>query len=166
MPRSFGALLSTPFIVGWMAAAATFGSAQSVQAQTVEFRGGGFFSFSTQCQAEGWEGTTYASVRYRPPKVGSNGNSTRFSVFFPLFYATNFILPTGNLTAAYKTVDGGGLGSSLWVYPTKPKMRVTLRSPSAVNASTEAVRLKGQINGFDNVKNCVVDFDVNLTRRP
>ena len=166
MSRPCNAFLSKPFVMGLLVAGATFASVQSVQAQTVEFRGGGFFSFSTQCQAEGWSGTTYASARYRPPKVGSNDQSTRFSVFFPLFYATSFVLPTGNLTATYKAVEGGGLGSTLWIYPTKPKMRVTLRSPSAVNASTEAVRLKGQINGFDNVKNCVVDFDVNLTRRP
>lgn len=166
MPQSCSALLSRPLVRGLLVAGAMFASAQSVQAQTVEFRGGGFFSFSSECEQAGWGGTTYASVRYQPPKVGSNNQTTRFSVFFPLFYATNFILPTGNLTAAFKTVDGGGLGSSLWVYSTKPKMRVTLRSPSAVNVSTPAVRLKGQISGFDDVQNCVVDFDVNLTRRP
>ncbi|TCT03339.1 hypothetical protein EDC22_12012 [Tepidamorphus gemmatus] len=166
MPRSSRALFRRWIAGGLLLAGATVVSAQSVEAQTVEFRGGGFFSFTSQCQAEGWEGTVYASARYRPPGVGSNGPSTRFSVFFPLFYATSFVLQSGNLTAAYKTVDGGGLGSQLWVYPTKPRMRVTLRSPSAVNASTEAVRLKGQINGFDNVRNCVVDFDVSLTRRP
>ena len=166
MLRPFRALLSRPLPVGLLIAGATFVSAHSVQAQTVEFRGGGFFSFSTQCEAEGWGGTTYASVRYRPPMLASNDPSTRFSVFFPLFYATNFMLPTGNLTATYKAVEGGSLGAGIWIYPTKPKMRVTLSTPSKVDTSTEAVRLKGQINGFDNVKNCVVDFDVSLTRRP
>lgn len=166
MKGLFGNLGAKALAVGLLAAGGMAASASTASAQAVEFRGGGYVSFSSQCEVEGWIGTTYVNSRYRHPNVGSNGPTTNFSMYFPLFYATNYVLPRGNLTAAFKPVRGGGLGNTTWVQTGKQRMRVTLRSPSTITTSTEAVRLQGQIRGFDNMPNCLVDFDVSMTRRP
>jgi hypothetical protein len=138
----------------------------TASAQTVEFRGDAEFSgFSAGCKAVDLKPGMKFSMRtrFRPPNVGDNDASTRFA-FFVDYYATSFRLEKGNLGSSFKTVVGGGTGSSTWLFETKPKMRITKLSPSTISTATKSVEVAGEIQGFEEVPSCTAKFAGKLPR--
>lgn len=139
----------------------------SPQAAPADFRGGGYVkNFSAACKDAGWTGKYYISVRYLPPNVGGNTGETRFSFFFPLFYAENYILASGDLDSSYQDVAGAGLSSTAFDFTNTPKMRVLEMSPGTIVGSTDHVDMRGQIKGWADVPGCRVTFEISLTRKP
>lgn len=139
----------------------------SAAAQVVEFRGGGFLTnFTAACQEGGWgPGPVYVNARYRPPRLGDNGPSTRLA-FYTGHYANSYTLPNGNHSNRFQPVNGGGTGSVTYFFQQQPRMRVTLQQPANVRRNTQSLRLKGAIRRFDDYAGCNVTFEINLTRRP
>jgi len=145
-----------------------FGTAVAANAQKVEFRGGVYLSeFSADCADNGWPagGYQYANVRYRPPKQGDNGPTTRLAFHFE-FWSTSFVLQKGALGKKFKKVVAGATGSSTYQYPNNPRIKVTSMTPSKVTASTTEVAIAGEIQGFDETPGCNVSFRASMTRRP
>lgn len=143
-------------------------TAATGHAAKVEFRGGVYVSdFSEACAYSNWPvgGYKYANVRYRPPKLGDNGPSTRLAFYFD-FWATSFVLPKGALGKKFKKVIAGGTASGTYEYPFNPRLRVTSLSPSKVTESTTEVAIAGEIQGFDEFEDCNVKFRASMTKRP
>lgn len=143
-------------------------TAATGNAQKVEFRGGAYLSdFSEACADLDWpvDGYQYANVRYRPPKLGDNGPSTRLAFHFN-FWSTSFALEKGKLGKKFKKVIAGGTGSSTYPYPFNPRLRITSLSPGKITESTTEVVIAGQIRGFDEADDCDVSFRASMTKRP
>jgi len=159
--------LRRPLTTIALAVALVMAGSATVSAQIVEYRGGGFLTNFTQaCQQGGWgPGPAYVNARYRPPRLGNNGPSTRLA-FYTGHYANSFVLPQGDLTNRFKAVSGGGTGSVTYFFAGRPQMRVTQQTPSTVRRGTAHLRLKGQIRRFDDYPGCRVTFDISLTKRP
>lgn len=134
-------------------------------AQTVEFRGAGtVIAKNKACKEADWvvgEKTT-PNMRYRPAKVGSNGKPTALAMHYP-FWATSFVLEKGSLGSGFKTVVAGATGSGTGVREDGAEVRVTSLSPSKITPQTGAVKIKGEVRGFD-VPGCVVTFSATLER--
>jgi hypothetical protein len=155
------AFLATVGVVALSAAVTPASAAE------VEFRGGGYIEdFTSACAADGYTDPVYVNAIYRPRKLGSNGASTRFSFFFPSYYAASYELPKGKLGAAYKKVVGGATGTATSFFIVKPRMRILSKAPGRVKASTNSVSVTGQIDNFDGVSNCTATFRLSLQRHP
>lgn len=139
-----------------------------VQAQTVEWRGGGYIKVVTDACSEGeWAiaDTTYVSVRYRPPRMGSNGPGARLGIFHPLFFANSYRLETGAFTRVFRQVLGGATSATTWRFENTARLRMVTQ-PARVVRTTPAIRLTGQIQNYSDLAGCTVDYDFNLTRQP
>lgn len=137
------------------------------QADAVEFRGGGYVkNLNSACNSGGIDGPLYFSVRYYPPNLGANGSNTRFSFFFPLFYAENYVRESGDLGPNFKTVTGFGLSTLTFEYTSNPKIKIMNMTPSTITLDTQTVTMKGRVRGWANISDCRVDFEIGLSRRP
>lgn len=136
-------------------------------AQMIEFRGTGTVTAKNKaCTAEGWivGEATAPNMRFRPPKVGSNGKATVVAMFYP-YWATSFVLEKGALGKSFKPVVAGATGSGTYPYANGAEVRLTAQSPSTITDSTVKVKIKGEVRGFDNIPNCVVSFSATLKKR-
>lgn len=146
--------------------AAFLATATTASAAIVEFRGVFVITALTSaCEVFGWSVGSLAKSPYTPPNVGDNGPSTRLSIFFTI-YAENYRLPSGALTSTFQNVDAGGLGRGLFTFDNQAKMRLTLSKPSTVTATTQYIRMKGQIKNFNDIPNCKVTFRAAYVQRP
>jgi hypothetical protein len=147
-------------------AVATVGTA-SASAEEIEFRGGGYINnFSNACAAKGFVDPVYVSSIYRPRRLGTNGDATRISFFFPQFYAASYELPKGRLGKSFKKVVGGATSSATYFFDNNPRMRIKVKTPRRVRSKTEAVTLSGTIRNFDGIDGCTADFDLSLRQQP
>jgi len=139
-------------------------SALPASAQSVEFRGKAtVIPKSKACAEYGWDvgKKTTANMRYRPPKLGSNGDLTKIALFYP-FWSTSFTLEKGRLGSKFKTVSSFGMSASPYFYTENAAVRVTSLSPSKITATTKTVKIEGEVRGFDEMPKCVVTFNAKL----
>lgn len=142
--------------------AAVTAHAPSASAQNVEFLGiFALTSVTNPCKIFWSVGDTGKS-RFTPPKLASNGSSTRITNFY-VFFAENYTLPSGKLSNRFKTVSGNGLGRSQFTF--SAKMRVTRLSPSKIKAATKFIDMEGEIQNFNSISNCTVKFRATYTKR-
>ncbi len=136
-------------------------------AEEVEYRGAGYLqNFTPACAPKGYVDPVFVNAIYRPRLLGTNGASTRLSFFIPPFYATSYELPKGKLGDRFRRVVGGATGTATEFFATKPRMRITERTPDRVKPKTTSVTLAGQIDNFDGIKGCKADFELNLHYHP
>ena len=163
--RTIGRVLAAAALVTVGALSAPH-AGEAARAKDVEFRGGGYFrNFTAACADTGFTDPAYANAIYRPRKLGTNGNSTRFAFFFPPFYATSYELPKGKLRKAFKPVVGGATGTVTEFFAVKPKMRITEMTPPKPRAKTRSLSISGEIENFDGKAGCKVDFELTLQRQ-
>ena len=106
--------------------------------------------------------TNLATPPFTPPKLGSNGASTRLSYYFR-FFSENYTLPRGRLTSKFKKVNGVGIGRGAFSFTAR--LRLTKFTPKTVKSSTTFIDMAGQIRDFDGVANCNISFRATFTRR-
>jgi hypothetical protein len=146
---------------------AVLSASSPASANEVEFRGGGYVrNFSTECAVSGFTDPVYVSSIYRPRKLGTNGDATRISFFFPQFYATSYELPKGKLGNTFKKVVGGATGTATYFFSKNPRMRLTAMTPAKVKMRTPVVSLSGEIKNFDGIEGCKADFELSLRLQP
>jgi len=132
--------------------------------EIIQFYGTATISkFSSACAEYGWTQTVDARARYRPPNLGDNDKSTRFSFFFNT-YAMSYKLAKGTITSSFKDVIGGATGSQTYFFENTPQLRVTSQSPETITTKTKTVTLKGQIQGWDDLPNCSATFSMEVSR--
>lgn len=139
----------------------------AAQAQNVEWRGFAYLSdFSTECEENGWWGRPTMNVRYRVPNLGDNNNSSRLS-FFDEFYAFGFYLDASRFNRSWQDVYAGSVGSAPYEWPEGTQIRVRRHIPAVgrLSATTQQVRLVGEIRNFDATEGCTVTFDATMLLR-
>lgn len=152
-----------------LAAAALFLSAAAASApaaadEIIQFYGTATISkFSSACAEYGWTQTVEARARYRPPNLGDNDKSTRFSFFFDT-YAMSYKLAKGTVSSSFKDVIGGATGSQTYFFANTPQLRVTSQSPATITTATKTVKIKGEIKGWDDLPNCSANFSIEVSR--
>jgi len=154
-----GAVLSSAVMLG--------GSITPTVAQSVEFRGTATVTAKSKaCSQNGWVvgEKTKANMRYRPPRLGSNGKTTKIALFYP-YWATSYVLETGVLGKSFKPVHAYGMSAAPYPYANGAEVRVTSLTPSVVTPSTKTVKIKGEVRGFDEMADCVVTFAATLKPR-
>ncbi|MEQ9260949.1 MAG: hypothetical protein RIG84_17825 [Roseovarius sp.] len=142
--------------------------ATGVHAQSVEFRGGGVLRIeSDNCIQNGYTGAGtfyYVNVRYRPARVGSNGNNARLSIFFDYFAMSHGV--TGKLNSFFKNGQSVNIGSQAYETSFPTKVKLVKRDPSNVNANTEAVQLVVKFRNLDETRGCTASLESALFARP
>jgi hypothetical protein len=141
-------------------------SVKGADAQTVEWRGIIYLSnFTTACVQDGWAGNIQGTVRYRPSGLGSNGTSTRLSLFLN-FYAINFTQESGRFVSNWRNVRSTVL-ASIGRPVDNSRVRVTTHIPNNANISGNSpqVRLVGDFRNFDGIPGCDVSFEASMLRR-
>jgi hypothetical protein len=95
-------------------------------------------------------------MRYNPPNLGVVDSRTSLS-FHDQGGSQNYTLPTGSLIGTtFQTVAGTGIYRYAFTYSTT--MRITSQVPSTLTTATNSVTLVGNINDFDDVAGCNVQF--------
>lgn len=162
----FGSRFSSTVVSLFFGSVATLGVALPASADTVQFRGTSTLSkFTSACAEYGWptSGKAEGTARYRPPNLGDNDKSTRFAFFFST-YAASYKLEKGTISSSFKPVIGGATGSQTYFFENTPKLRVTSQSPATITDTTKRVKIKGEIQGWDDLPNCSVSFSIDVSR--
>jgi hypothetical protein len=133
----------------------------SASAARVEFVGTlDILSVTTACTTQQeTEINRIYEMRYNPPNLGVADDRTSLSLHEGTAGggAQNYTLPTGSLIGtAFQTVAGTGIYRHAFTYTTT--MRIISQAPAALTTATNSVTLVGNINNFDGVTGCNVQF--------
>lgn len=95
-------------------------------------------------------------MRYNPPNLGVVDPRTSLSLH-EQGGSQNYTLASGSLIGAtFQTVAGTGIYRQAFTYTTT--MRITSQAPATLTTTTNSVTLTGNINNFDSVAGCNVQF--------
>lgn len=149
------ALLKT--MAGSVVALALMAGAAS--SQDIEFRGGGFVTFSG---CAGLSGTDYMNFRYRP-FVANKQQGTQLSGFFPFFgFNVSSVI---DINSAFTIVNGNTVAGIYVDWPNNSQLKFTTKSPLIVQDSTKRVDIVGEFKNFQ-IANCDATFRAGLERLP
>lgn len=127
--------------------------------QDVEFRGGGFVTFSG---CAGLSGTEYMNFRYRPLVAGQQ-QGTQFSGFLPFFgFNVSSVI---DINSAFTIVTGNTVAGIYVDWPNSSQLKFTTKSPLIIQAGTKRVDLVGEFKNFQ-IANCSATFRAGLERLP
>jgi hypothetical protein len=133
--------------------------AGTASSQDVEFRGGGFVTFSG---CAGLSGTDYMNFRYRPFVAGQQ-QGTQFSGFFPFFgFNVSSVI---DINSAFTVVNGNTVAGIYVDWPNTSQLKFTTKSPLIIQAGTKRVDLAGEFKNFQ-IANCNATFRAGLERLP
>ena len=114
--------------------------------------------------ASGWKVGDCVATRYSPPGLGTNGVSTKLTLF-ESNRAQSYTLASGTLVCTvFKTVSAIVIGRGPNQFPTT--MRITSQTPALLTATTPTVSIKGDISKWDGEPTCTVQFQAAGTLRP
>lgn len=151
-----------------LAIAFLFSSAATALAAQVEWLGYICITsnpLSAACVTDGIGLGECASLRFSPPNIGTNGTSTRLSLF-EQHWAENYTLPAGSLVGTtFQTVNGTGTAKGVWTFNSQMRMTQT-PAPANLTAATKTVTLTGEIQDYDGAAGCDVTFRAAVTLRP
>jgi hypothetical protein len=139
-------------------------SSTTVFAKDIEWLG--YFcivnKLNQSCLDDGIRPGECATLRYTPRNMGSNGPSTRLSLY-EQHWAANYTLPIGNLIGSrFKKVNGTGIAKGVWTFTSK--MRIAKQIPRS--SLTTYLALEGDIYDYDGATGCNIKFTAAVTRRP
>jgi hypothetical protein len=108
-----------------------------------------------------------ALVRFRPGHVGENGPDSSFALF-ERRYTQSYLLRAGGTPKKFdrffRKVEAVSTGDRAFRVPNPVYVRFTSVSP-AITPTAPFLHIAGQIRGFDEMPNCIVTFNMALTRR-
>ena len=135
-------------------------------AANVEWRGSVCLTaVNPACNAIGWSLGDCGALRFLPPKVGTNGSSTRFATFWGNNFAEIYTKSTGSLIGTtFKPVNGTGVGRNGFTFTST--MRLSSQTPTAPTAATDTIAIVGDVNNYDGTSSCNVSFRAAVTRQP
>lgn len=133
--------------------------ASAASSQDVEFRGGGFVTFSG---CSGLSGTDYMNFRYRPFVAGQQ-QGTQLSGFFPFFgFNVSSVI---DVNSAFTIVTGNTVAGVYVDWPNNSQLKLTTKSPLVIQTTTKRVDLVGEFKNFQ-IANCSATFRAGLERLP
>ena len=142
-----------------IAVAALAFSAATVSAAQVTFRGVLQFTAVTQAcldAGDGQPGEVWF-MRFSPPNLGTNGPSTRLTLFYELGGAASFTLASGSLVGAtFKNIETTGIFRGVGSSPAT--MRLRTQVPAAPTDTTTAISITGDTTDFTGDAGCTVSF--------
>ena len=138
------------------------------QAQNVDWRGiVDTYGYSEDCAAVGLPADMRErfTARLVPSGLGSNGDMTTLSIFGAGF-AVGFRI-NGRFSDTLRTVEAGGLGRFVYVWPHEVQILVSSQTPrnGRWNATTPYVFMVGEIRGYI-AEGCNALFEGTFLIRP
>lgn len=132
------------------------------QAQTVEFRGGGYLTDAAGCPTW-WSGNIVFRARFRPANTQGNGTVNRMTLFLGA-YVYHLTYPVVSVGGTVDSTRWGSIGSGLDLN-SAPTPRVRALAPPANTAfGANEMHLVGEILNFDFREGCTIRFTMWLGR--
>lgn len=137
------------------------------QAQTVEFRGGGFLSdFNDDCAPFFGPGNrVYVETRYRPRNLGANGDESLIAFSNSFFWQASFSLDGAEFSEEWQRAEGFHGGIATFRTRPAPVLRFRQQEPAVLTNASEDVYIVGQVRNFM-LPGCRATYRLALIRRP
>ena len=139
-------------------------SATAASAAHIEFSGSFCLTAAnTTCTTNNWNVGQCFATRFVAPNIGDTA-STKLSIFSRT-YATDFTLASGSLIGTtFQPVTVTKIASGGFQY--NAAMRLTSQSPASPTSTTPFITQTGNVDGWDNIAGCTVQFKAAHTRCP
>jgi hypothetical protein len=136
----------------------------SANAQSVRFEGTYVIKAVNGCGTDAVVGDA-GTMRYAPAGVGNPVATGSGISFIRTFAASAYSSASGPFQPTLTTVNAVGIFNNASSFTAS--LALTFQDPTTIDASTQAVNLRGQVANFEiNGNGCVVDFEAALIRRP
>ncbi|MCC6000357.1 MAG: hypothetical protein JJU19_05755 [Pararhodobacter sp.] len=135
-------------------------------AQDAEYRGGGYVSDSSGCEAHGWAGISQFSARFLP--VGRYGNeAASLSMYFGT-WAKNYRFPRDFPFDTWMDVtEFGGVGDNVFAFSPDPPPRIRLSLPpvtTTIGGSEAELHYLLEFQNFGDLAGCTIRGELWVRR--
>ena len=135
-------------------------------AQEAEYRGGGYVSDPSGCEAHGWGQVTQFTARFLP--VGRHGNEdASLSMYFGTWSANYRFESDFPLDTWLDVTEYGGLGENVFAYLPDPPPRIRMSRPTAnttIGGDEAELHYLLDFQNYGSLEGCTMRGEVWLRR--